>query len=105
MSQMVIDVTLSKPVPPAGPAPARINFRISCGSSCAIACAMQPKPVGRLITHCSSERSPLALGGLSRMTRTIDFYFDFPSPYSYLAHTQLPRIPAEHALAVAFPPF
>jgi 2-hydroxychromene-2-carboxylate isomerase len=24
------------------------------------------------------------------MTRTIDFYFDFPSPYSYLAHTQLP---------------
>jgi 2-hydroxychromene-2-carboxylate isomerase len=35
------------------------------------------------------------------MTRTIDFYFDFPSPYSYLAHTQLPRIAAEHSAAVA----
>ena len=39
------------------------------------------------------------------MTRTIDFYFDFPSPYSYLAHTQLPRIAAEHAAAVAYHPF
>jgi 2-hydroxychromene-2-carboxylate isomerase len=34
------------------------------------------------------------------MTRTIDFYFEFPSPYSYLAHTQLPRIAAEHGAAV-----
>ena len=39
------------------------------------------------------------------MTRTIDFYFDFPSPYSYLAHTQLPRIAAEHGAAVAYHPF
>ena len=39
------------------------------------------------------------------MTRTIDFYFDFPSPYSYLAHTQLPRIAAEHDAAVAYHPF
>jgi 2-hydroxychromene-2-carboxylate isomerase len=38
------------------------------------------------------------------MTRTIDFYFDFPSPYSYLAHTQLPRIAAEHGAAVAYHP-
>jgi 2-hydroxychromene-2-carboxylate isomerase len=39
------------------------------------------------------------------MTRTIDFYFDFPSPYAYLAHTQLPRIAAEHGAAVAYHPF
>jgi 2-hydroxychromene-2-carboxylate isomerase len=39
------------------------------------------------------------------MTRTIDFYFDFPSPYSYLAHTQLPRIAAEHGATVAYHPF
>jgi 2-hydroxychromene-2-carboxylate isomerase len=39
------------------------------------------------------------------MTRKIDFYFDFPSPYSYLAHTQLPRITAEHGAAVAYHPF
>ena len=39
------------------------------------------------------------------MTCTIDFYFDFPSPYSYLAHTQLPRIATEHGAAVAYHPF
>jgi 2-hydroxychromene-2-carboxylate isomerase len=39
------------------------------------------------------------------MTRIIDFYFDFPSPYAYLAHTQLPRIAAEHGAAVAYHPF
>ena len=39
------------------------------------------------------------------MTRKIDFYFDFPSPYSYLAHTQLPRIAAEHGATVAYHPF
>jgi 2-hydroxychromene-2-carboxylate isomerase len=39
------------------------------------------------------------------MTRTVDFYFDFPSPYAYLAHTQLPRIAAEHGATVAYHPF
>jgi 2-hydroxychromene-2-carboxylate isomerase len=39
------------------------------------------------------------------MTRTIEFYFDFPSPYSYLAHTQLPRVAAEHGAAVTYHPF
>ena len=39
------------------------------------------------------------------MTRTIDFYFDFPSPYSYLAHTQLPKIAAEHGATVTYHPF
>jgi 2-hydroxychromene-2-carboxylate isomerase len=39
------------------------------------------------------------------MTRTIDFYFDFPSPYAYLAHTQLPRIAAERDAAVTYHPF
>ena len=39
------------------------------------------------------------------MTRTIDFYFDFPSPYAYLAHTQLPRIAAEHGAAIVYHPF
>ena len=39
------------------------------------------------------------------MTRKIDFYFEFPSPYSYLAHTQLPRITDEHGATVAYHPF
>jgi len=39
------------------------------------------------------------------MTRTIEFYFDFPSPYSYLAHTQLPKIAAEHGATVTYHPF
>jgi 2-hydroxychromene-2-carboxylate isomerase len=39
------------------------------------------------------------------MMRTIDFYFDFPSPYAYLAHTQLPRIAAEHGAAIVYRPF
>lgn len=39
------------------------------------------------------------------MTRTIDFYFDFPSPYAYLAHTQLPRIAAEHGATINYHPF
>ena len=39
------------------------------------------------------------------MTRTIDFYFDFPSPYAYLAHTQLPGIAAKHDATIAYHPF
>lgn len=39
------------------------------------------------------------------MTRAIDFYFDFPSPYAYLAHTQLPKIAAEHGAAITYRPF
>jgi len=39
------------------------------------------------------------------MTRTIDFYFDFPSPYSYMAHTQLPGIAAEHGARIVYHPF
>jgi len=39
------------------------------------------------------------------MTQTIDFYFDFLSPYAYLAHTQLPRIATEHRVTIAYYPF
>ena len=39
------------------------------------------------------------------MTRTIDFFFDFPSPYAYLAHTQLPCIAAEHGATIVYHPF
>ena len=39
------------------------------------------------------------------MTNSIDFYFDFPSPYAYLAHTQLPRIAAEHGATIVYHPF
>jgi 2-hydroxychromene-2-carboxylate isomerase len=39
------------------------------------------------------------------MSRTIDYYFDFPSPYAYLAHTQLPRIVAEHGATIDYYPF
>ena len=39
------------------------------------------------------------------MTCTIDYYFAFMSPYAYLAHTQLPKIAAEHGATVAYRPF
>jgi 2-hydroxychromene-2-carboxylate isomerase len=39
------------------------------------------------------------------MSRTIDFYFDFPSPYAYLAHTQLPRIAAQQNASITYHPF
>jgi 2-hydroxychromene-2-carboxylate isomerase len=39
------------------------------------------------------------------MARTIEFYFDFPSPYAYLAHTQLPSIAAEHHAEIVYHPF
>lgn len=38
------------------------------------------------------------------MAVAIDFYFDFISPYSYLAHTQLPKIAARHGYAVTYHP-
>ncbi len=38
------------------------------------------------------------------MTASIAFYFDFISPYSYLAHTQLPRIAACYGRNIAYHP-
>ena len=35
----------------------------------------------------------------------IDFYFDFLSPYSYLASIALPRLAAEHAATISYRPF
>jgi 2-hydroxychromene-2-carboxylate isomerase len=35
----------------------------------------------------------------------IEFFFDFPSPYSYLASTQLPQLAAEHDVSIAYRPF
>jgi 2-hydroxychromene-2-carboxylate isomerase len=37
--------------------------------------------------------------------KTIDFFFDFSSPYSYLAATQLPGIAARTGARVAYRPF
>lgn len=39
------------------------------------------------------------------MTRAIDFYFDFVSPYSYLANTQLPGLAREHGAEIVYKPF
>lgn len=36
--------------------------------------------------------------------KTIEFYFDFGSPTTYLAHTQLPRIAAETGAALVYRP-
>ena len=35
----------------------------------------------------------------------IEFYFDFPSPYSYMASTALPKLAAKHGATVAYRPF
>jgi 2-hydroxychromene-2-carboxylate isomerase len=39
------------------------------------------------------------------MTTAIDFYFDFVSPYSYLASTILPGIAKSHAASINYRPF
>jgi len=39
------------------------------------------------------------------MPAQIDFYFDFVSPYSYLASTVLPRLAAEHKASISYQPF
>jgi 2-hydroxychromene-2-carboxylate isomerase len=39
------------------------------------------------------------------MTRAIDFYFDFVSPYSYLAITQLPALARQHGAELVYKPF
>jgi 2-hydroxychromene-2-carboxylate isomerase len=39
------------------------------------------------------------------MPADIDFYFDFVSPYSYLASIVLPRLAAEHAASIRYRPF
>jgi len=39
------------------------------------------------------------------MAAAIDFYFDFVSPYSYLASTVLPRLAASHGVAIEYRPF
>ncbi len=36
------------------------------------------------------------------MARTIDFYFDFISPFSYLAHQRLPDLAARHGYSLAY---
>ena len=36
------------------------------------------------------------------MSDFIDFYFDFISPYSYLAHCRLPAIAEQHGLEIAY---
>src|SRR2546428_10604151 len=41
-SRFEIAVTFSMPSPPAGPVPARISLRTSCGSSCTITWAIMP---------------------------------------------------------------
>jgi 2-hydroxychromene-2-carboxylate isomerase len=35
----------------------------------------------------------------------IDFYFDFPSPYAYLASTQLPKLADKYGVSIAYRPF
>jgi 2-hydroxychromene-2-carboxylate isomerase len=37
--------------------------------------------------------------------KTIDFYFDFASPYSYLAATQLPAVAARTGAKIVYKPF
>jgi 2-hydroxychromene-2-carboxylate isomerase len=39
------------------------------------------------------------------MTRAIEFHFDFVSPYSYLAITQLPALTRRHGAEIVYKPF
>jgi 2-hydroxychromene-2-carboxylate isomerase len=39
------------------------------------------------------------------MTTTLDFYFDFASPYGYLASTRIDEIAARHGRTVIWRPY
>ncbi|HXQ41619.1 MAG TPA: DsbA family protein, partial [Candidatus Udaeobacter sp.] len=39
------------------------------------------------------------------MSSAIDFYFDFSSPYGYLATTRIDELAARHGRSVAWRPF
>jgi 2-hydroxychromene-2-carboxylate isomerase len=39
------------------------------------------------------------------MARAIEFHFDFVSPYSYLADTQLPKLARQHGAEIVYKPF
>lgn len=39
------------------------------------------------------------------MSRELAFYFDYRSPYSYLANTQLPQLAAEYGATIGYTPF
>jgi 2-hydroxychromene-2-carboxylate isomerase len=39
------------------------------------------------------------------MSRVIEFHFDFVSPYSYLANTQLPALARTHGAEIVYEPF
>ncbi len=39
------------------------------------------------------------------MTRSIDFFFDYGSPYSYLANAQLPALAECHGANLVYRPF
>jgi 2-hydroxychromene-2-carboxylate isomerase len=39
------------------------------------------------------------------MTRAIEFHFDFVSPYSHLANTQLPALARQHGAEIVYKPF
>jgi 2-hydroxychromene-2-carboxylate isomerase len=43
-------------------------------------------------------------GVLKKMSKTVDFYFDFGSPAAYLAWTQLPKLCADAAAQIAWRP-
>ena len=38
------------------------------------------------------------------MTKTIDFYFDFISPYSFLAHKEVRKIEKKHSIKIKYKP-
>ena len=38
------------------------------------------------------------------MTKTVEFFFDFGSPYTYLAYHQLPKIAAKHGATILWRP-
>jgi 2-hydroxychromene-2-carboxylate isomerase len=39
------------------------------------------------------------------MSKAVDFYFDFSSPYGYLASTRIDEIAARHGAPVTWRPF
>jgi 2-hydroxychromene-2-carboxylate isomerase len=58
----------------------------------------------RRLTRRAAARSLARTLSEATMARTLDFYFDFISPYSYLAHQRVPEIASRFGYELAYKP-
>ncbi len=57
-----------------------------------------------MVLHCIGLLEYFIQRSLLSMIKTFDFYFDFASPYTYLAHKQIRKIEKENSIKIKYKP-